>query len=163
MNIYIDMDDVVADFNAYARSVLNKSQESEKWPEAEWQRLKDNPRMYRDLPVKDNAHDLVNWLLNARIKHSSIIEDVKFLTAVPKNNDVHWAFYDKVRWAQLHFPQVPVMFGPFSKDKQVHCRPGDILIDDRLSNCTEWRDRGGLAHQYRAWPECKQWLEEILK
>jgi 5'(3')-deoxyribonucleotidase len=71
--------------------------------------------------------------------------DLKFLTAVPKGNDVPWAFNDKVQWAQSYFPSIPVFFGPFSKDKHVHCRPGDILIDDRLSNIEEWRAASGIA------------------
>jgi hypothetical protein len=37
------------------------------------------------------------------------------------------------------------MFGPYSKDKHMHCQPGDILIDDRLSNVEEWRTAGGIA------------------
>jgi 5'(3')-deoxyribonucleotidase len=66
-----------------------------------------------------------------------------FLTAVPKGNDVPWAFYDKVVWVQNYFPDIPVMFGPFSKDKWQHCKPGDILIDDRKSNIAEWQAAGG--------------------
>jgi hypothetical protein len=41
------------------------------------------------------------------------------------------------------------MFGPFSKDKYVHCHAGDVLIDDRTSNCEEWRAAGGIAIQHR--------------
>jgi hypothetical protein len=45
----------------------------------------------------------------------------------------------------------------------MHCRnPGDILIDDRRSNCEEWIAVGGAAHQYKEWPECKVWLENML-
>ena len=71
-----------------------------------------------------------------------------FLTAVPKGNDVKWAFYDKVNWATTHYPDIPVMFGPYSHDKHVHCKLGDVLIDDRTSNCEEWRHAGGVAIQH---------------
>jgi hypothetical protein len=64
---------------------------------------------------------------------------------VPKANDISWAFYDKVIWAQTNFPGIPVMFGPYSKDKWKHCLTGDILIDDRSSNIDEWRAAGGIA------------------
>ena len=64
---------------------------------------------------------------------------------MPKGNDVKWSFYDKVVWAQQHFPDIAVMFGPYSKDKHVHCMSGDILIDDRLSNIEEWAAAGGNA------------------
>ena len=41
------------------------------------------------------------------------------------------------------------MFGPYSHDKHVHCLPGDVLIDDRTSNCEDWRRAGGVAIQHR--------------
>ena len=61
-------------------------------------------------------------------------------------NDMPWAQYDKVLWVQDHFPDIAVHFGPYSHDKQHHCRPGDILVDDRLTNCIEWRAVGGTAY-----------------
>jgi hypothetical protein len=48
-------------------------------------------------------------------------------------------------WAREHFPDIPVHFGPYSEDKQDHTLPGDILVDDRGSNCVEWESRGGIA------------------
>jgi hypothetical protein len=41
------------------------------------------------------------------------------------------------------------MFGPYSKDKHQHCRPGDILIDDRSSNIEEWQAAGGIAIHHK--------------
>jgi hypothetical protein len=68
-----------------------------------------------------------------------------FLTAVPHYNDVHWAFWDKMLWAQERYPDIPVHFGPYSQDKQKHCQPGDILVDDRPDNCENWIRVGGVA------------------
>ena len=140
------MDDVTADFKAYAVGVLRKKQDADKWAADEWIRLKDNPRLYRDLNKTPEADILVDA---CRVVCTKNNWNLQFLTAVPKGNDVPWAFYDKVVWAQTHFPDIPVMFGPFSQDKQVHCQSGDILIDDRTSNCQEWRAAGGIAIQHR--------------
>jgi hypothetical protein len=41
-------------------------------------------------------------------------------------------------------------FGPYSKDKQYHAQPGDILVDDRTSNCTEWNAVHGIAVKVNA-------------
>jgi hypothetical protein len=43
-----------------------------------------------------------------------------------------------------------VRFGPYAEDKQRHCTPGDILIDDKLSNCEQWQAQGGWAIHYPA-------------
>jgi 5'(3')-deoxyribonucleotidase len=104
--------------------------------------LASNARLYRDLVKTSYADELVFQCSKLAKQHNY---ELKFLTAVPKGNDVPWAFYDKVVWCQNYFPGIPVMFGPFSKDKHVHCCPGDILIDDRKSNIEEWRSSGGLG------------------
>ena len=69
------------------------------------------------------------------------------LTAIPQKNDFPDAFQDKIDWMQEHYPGIRVHFGPYSQDKQHHCRPGDILVDDRTSNILEWRAAGGIGIQ----------------
>ena len=115
---------------------------------------------YLTLPLKDGAHDLVNYCRD--LQERGLIEGLYFLTALPHDYSVPFASYDKVLWGQKHFPGIPVLIGPYSYDKWRHCRTGDILIDDRHSNCHEWRGVGGLAHEYRNWSDCKVWLEEVF-
>ena len=160
MNIYLDMDDVVADFKGYAKRVLRKEPDSNfRYPENEWKRLKDNPRIYRDLKLKDGAEELVHWCQEWCLRNDA---GLFFLSALPRNNDIQYAPYDKFMWARKHFRGIPVFLGPYSGDKWRHCDPGDILIDDRESNCREWEAAGGRAFQYKNWLECKEWLESVL-
>lgn len=160
MNIYLDMDDVVADWMGYAKNYLRLEwQPGEMVPDKEWRRLKDDQRMYRNLPLKAGAKDLVDWVTKyARRTDSGLF----FLSAIPHGNDMPWAIQDKVWWAHDHFPHIPVFLGPYSHDKWVRCEAGDILIDDRRSNCEEWSRAGGRAHMYKNWLDCKQWLEKEL-
>jgi hypothetical protein len=143
--LYIDMDGVVADFDEFARRVLNLPQSEPAagiYPNDKWQKLSVHQRMYRDLKKTPYADELVRKCVRI-----CLVKDYEyaFLTAVPKANDVKLAFYDKVEWAQKYFPGIPVFFGPYSKDKHQHCQPGDILIDDRQSNIEEWTAAGGIA------------------
>jgi hypothetical protein len=162
LNIYVDMDDVVADFTAAARNIVGHwDRGQERIPEEQWNQLKQYQRLYRSLPVRQGAKELMTWL-EAYCKRNPGV-GLYFLTAVPRNNDVPWAFNDKMWWAYDHFPNVPVFFGPYSREKHKRCQPGDILIDDRISNCSEWHAAGGIAYQYNEWPECEQWLEDTLK
>lgn len=140
--LYLDMDGVVADFDEYAARTLGIPPSQGIYPNEVWYKLATNSRLYRDLIKTPYADELV---FQCSIIAKQQGYELKFLTAVPKGNDVPWAFYDKVVWAQKYFPGIPVMFGPFSKDKYVHCQPGDILIDDRTSNIEEWRVAGGLG------------------
>jgi 5'(3')-deoxyribonucleotidase len=145
--LYLDMDGVVADFNSYVESIVKYRHDQDMvWSDAEWSKVRDRPRLYRDLAKTTEADELVNYCREYATQHGY---ELRFLTAVPRKNDMMFAFYDKVIWAEQYFPNIPVMFGPFSHNKQEHCRPGDILIDDRTSNITEWRAAGGhgILHQ----------------
>jgi 5'(3')-deoxyribonucleotidase len=140
--IYLDMDGVVADFDEYAFRTLGVPPSQGIYPDSIWEKLAENKRIYRDLIKTSYADELVAECVDlALTKEYTLL----FLTAVPKANDIKWAFYDKVVWAQKFFPDIPVMFGPYSKDKWRHCSTGDILIDDRQSNIDEWRSAGGIA------------------
>jgi hypothetical protein len=140
--LYLDMDGVVADFDEYAYRTLGLPPSGGVYPNDVWNKLAANPRIYRDLVKTSYADQLV---FHCSTIANKLKYDIKFLTAVPKGNDVPWAFYDKVYWARHNFATIPVMFGPFSKDKWKHCKPGDILVDDRQSNIEEWRAAGGIA------------------
>ena len=155
------MDDVVADWMGYARAIVNRNWNyGERIPDEDWNKVSAKKRMYRDLPIKEGAHDLVNFCRDAVA--NGLADDLCFLTALPQNHGVPYAAWDKVLWAMERFERIPVLFGPYSFDKYKHCTPGDILIDDRTSNCEEWRAAGGHSHIYRSWEECKPWLESIL-
>jgi 5'(3')-deoxyribonucleotidase len=156
------MDDVVADWMGYARKYLRMGwQQGEMVPENQWNRLKDDQRMYSKLDLKEGARELVEWC-QTYIKQNPTTR-LFFLTAVPHNNDMPYSFHDKVEWAQKYFPGIPVFFGPYSHDKWIRCKsPEDILIDDRRSNNEEWIRAGGRAHLYRTWNDCKVWLENEL-
>jgi 5'(3')-deoxyribonucleotidase len=162
MKIYLDMDDVVADWMPAAKAIVNRSWEyGERIPDSDWNKVKAKARFYRDLPIKPGAHELVAYCQN--LVTTGVAENLQFLTALPHDYSVPYAAQDKVWWAHERFPGIPVFFGPFSFDKHKHCQPGDILIDDRVSNCNEWIQAGGHAHIYRTWEACKPWFENVLK
>jgi len=147
--LYLDMDGVLADFNALARQTLRATAQDEsdaaargRWPQEEWNKLKHVPNFYRKLPKTDIADDLVKL---ARKFRDDLGWELRVLTAIPKNNDMPDAFQDKLEWMQQYYPDIRVHFGPYSKDKASHADPGDVLVDDRKDNCREWAEAGGLA------------------
>jgi 5'(3')-deoxyribonucleotidase len=145
---YLDMDGVVADWEAAASTFLRRPMRNpdslthyRNTPE-EWDKIKTQSRFYRTLPLMPRVDELVHL---ARQYRDTLGWELLFLTAVPAKDDVHWAFYDKVMWAQDHFPDIPVHFGPHSYEKRNHCTSGDILVDDRPDNCAQWVEAGGTA------------------
>ena len=158
------MDDVVADWMGYAQAFLKMrwdDRQGERIPQEDWNRLKEDHRFYSRLPIKKGAYELVNYCQSAVLDGRA--GRLAFLTALPHDYSGQYASWDKCWWADQYFPNIPVFFGPFSHDKWRHCKPGDILIDDRHSNCSEWQSVGGQAHVYTSWEQCYPWLEQALK
>jgi hypothetical protein len=156
------MDDVVADWMKTAREMVKRNWNyGESIPDDDWKKLQAKQHFYRNLPKKEGADELVQYCRN--LVSEGRAERVTFLTALPHDYTMPYAASDKVWWAHERYPDIPVFFGPFSYDKWRHCEPGDILIDDRTSNCTEWIEAGGQAHIYRDWPTCRAWLQELTQ
>jgi 5'(3')-deoxyribonucleotidase len=143
--IYIDMDGVVADWETAAKQFIQQQKDiNGLWPDEEWQRIRSQQHFYRHLPQMPRADELMAL---ARRFRDELGWRLCMLTAIPHKNDMHEVFHDKIDWMAERWPEVRVHFGPYSYDKQHHCEPGDILVDDRTSNCAEWRARGGVAVQ----------------
>jgi 5'(3')-deoxyribonucleotidase len=141
------MDGVVADFDALARAVVknnNFDTLAERWPDDSWEQIKKYPHFYRAIPKMLQADAMMSLAERFR---DELGWNLYMLTAIPRLNDIPDCFWDKIGWMREYYPNVIVRFGPYSEDKQHHCRPGDILVDDRTSNCGQWRSSGGHAVQ----------------
>ena len=143
VTVYLDLDGVIADWQAGAEKIIGykPADTSERYPAEDWQKILDHQRIYRDLPVIAGATGIINI---GRQLRDEFGWNLAFLTAVPKDNDMPWAFMDKVMWTQ-RWGDIPVFFGPYSTDKAQHCQAGDILVDDRPDNCSAWTAAGGRA------------------
>ena len=70
MNIYLDMDDVVADWMKTAREMVKRDWNyGERIPDSDWQKLQTKQRFYRNLPKKQGADELVQWCRDLSLIH----------------------------------------------------------------------------------------------
>ena len=157
--IFLDMDGVVADFNGYAKELVGYTAPGKRYPEEDWDKIKANPRLYREIPVIEGSEYFVE-----RVRQLANENDMplKFLSAVPRQNDVGWVFWDKIEWVKTYFPGIPLWFGPYSRDKHVHCVNRDILIDDREDNIQDWTTAGGIGILHTDFITSIQELEGVL-
>lgn len=145
--IYIDMDGVVADFNAFIGSVLGRPV---KWTDRsitpeEWEVVAAIDNVYYHLPLLKDATKLVGYCSQFKDEYR-----VEFLTALPSKKLMPEVAGDKQKWVDKYFPGYKVNFGPYSTDKWKWCKPGDILIDDRSSNIIDWYEKGkGIGIYYK--------------
>lgn len=140
--INLDMDGVVADFNSYAESILNKKVGWGKYDltNDDWKELQKVQDLYLRLPFIRESKRLVDVAISYEPEWY-----VRFLTAIPRVVTMPSAESDKKAWIFKHFGRFDVVIGPYSKDKQNWAKSGDILIDDKPSNIREWKAKGGVG------------------
>lgn len=144
--LFIDMDGVLADFDGGYAAAFNepppytvhdteaklgiKSLESLR--EEKWAKVRDHPKFFRNLKPMHDAH----VLFNACRQYSPII-----LTGVPYS--VPTAAEEKREWIKEHCGAHVVVITCASREKYLHGKPGDILIDDREKCGLPWIRMGG--------------------
>lgn len=138
MRVMVDMDGVIVNFEHKAIELFGVDWKSEiKKPG--WGKFNEIQNLYELLEPMPDAFELWEYLTDN-------FDDVQILTAIPKRAHFPEVVNHKRDWVHRHFgSDVRVNYGPFAQDKQYHCRPGDILIDDMKINCDQWIDAGGLA------------------
>lgn len=136
MTIYVDLDGVLADFDKSAEAQLNTDNiykyEFIWGPEKFWTEMNKDEEFFRWLDKKEDARHL--WDSIAHL-------DPIILTALPKTG-AERVDRQKRAWVGENFPGTEVITCP-TKDKPKHCKPGDILIDDRAVNRDAWIKAGG--------------------
>ena len=132
--IYLDCDGVLADFDKGAETVLGmppRAFEKRYNPGVFWARLAKAESFFEHLEPLPDAFELY-----AAVKDKSPI----ILTGLPRGN---WAEPQKRRWAERHFPGVPVIT-TMAALKREHCEHGDVLVDDRDKHRHLWEQAGGV-------------------
>jgi hypothetical protein len=135
--IYLDCDDVLADFNEFARAMFGmtpRDAEATHGSDYVWQRIFDYGTFYLDLPVLPEGR-----LVYESVKHLS----PTILTGVHSGSHYDEDCRQKVAWAELYFPGVPVITCE-SKNKCHYAKPGDFLVDDYLKYRHLWEQVGGI-------------------
>lgn len=135
-NIYLDLDGVMADFDAHFPAMFGVNHR-EMLDDDMWAKINAHPSYFRDMPVCEGAKEFF-----ARIAWLNPI----ILTACPKSNYPHVA-RQKREWVREHLSPdchiLPVMGGR-NKCLFMHAE-GDILIDDFRKNIAAWEDEGGVG------------------
>jgi len=132
--IYLDCDGVLADFDKGAKAVLGmhpRAYEKRFGLGKFWKALATAPEFFADLEPLPDA-----MALYEAVRHTSPI----ILTGLPRGP---WAEPQKRRWAERHFPGVPVITTSAAL-KREHCHPGDVLVDDRDQYRHLWEQAGGV-------------------
>lgn len=132
-HLFLDLDGVLADFDAGAKMVLgmsSKAFEAKHGKREFWRRLAHAKGFYANLPLMPDA-----MLLFESVRHL----EPTILTGLPFGN---WAAPQKVQWAAEHFPGTKIIT-TMARDKFRHMTGMDVLVDDRADHRDKWENAGG--------------------
>lgn len=131
MQLFVDMDGVLADFDSHHEAVFGVR--ADKLADnVDWQRVRDHKDFYLNIPPMADMPKLWDYIG----RHKPIV-----LTGIPSS--VEEAADNKKAWARKHLgPEIEVRCC-LSKEKCLHAAPGDILIDDWEKYQSLWLAKGG--------------------
>jgi hypothetical protein len=152
--LFLDCDGVLADFDALALDIFGKppqEAEAEIGSDAFWQALADHRNFYGELPLMEDAQELVE-----ATEHLNPI----ILTGVPDYPE-DWSRMQKLEWGEKYFPQLKMICCP-SPDKRDYIQgPGDVLVDDRQKYRFRWVEKGGIFILHTSAAETIAKLKEL--
>jgi hypothetical protein len=126
------MDGVLADFDRGYRERFSRVSDKQ-LDNVDWALVRETPHFYRDLPPMPDMLEL--W-------HGVCHLNPIVLTGVPISVDE--AASNKREWVDKHLGHDVHMIACLSKDKRLHGKPGDILVDDWEKHKHAWIDMGGV-------------------
>lgn len=132
MQLFVDMDGVLADFDT-GYEIEFGVRASRLLDNVDWNIVRDKRGFYENLPPMPDMQAL--WAHVER--HQPIV-----LTGVPRS--VEEAPENKRAWVRKHLGVHVEVRCCASKDKAMHAAPGDILIDDWEKYRKRWINRGGI-------------------
>ncbi len=148
--LFLDADGVLADFDRGARRLLGMSAKdfiAKQGRGTFWKRLANAGNFYGELPEMTDARILFD-----AVKHLN----PTILTGLPLGK---WAAPQKIKWAAEHFPGVPIVTC-MARDKHLHMRPGDVLVDDREKHRAAYEAAGVVFVHHK---NAKESLRELAR
>jgi hypothetical protein len=137
VQLFVDMDGVLADFDAHHEAVLGVRSDK-RLDNVDWDRVRAVKDFYLNIPPMPDM-----TLLWERIeRHRPIV-----LTGVPK--DVEEAPGNKRAWVARHLGNHVEVRCCLSKEKCLQAAPGDVLIDDWEKYKSLWVGAGGVWITHR--------------
>lgn len=152
MNLYIDMDGVLADFDNAFVSTFGVDHRTGMGKKEMWKHVHSHPNFFLSLPLIKGAKALVQYA--GDLWEACRLDQVHVLTACPSSAYDRVAL-QKIAWVRKHFDlwhthqagQVMPVMGSENKPLFMH-QPGDILIDDWGKNIAAWEAHGGKGIKF---------------
>lgn len=134
-HIYLDMDGVLTNLDL---NMVDKWKKGGKF-QSNFKKFIDK-NGFLDLAMKDDAHELLNYLNDSGIK-------VTILSSAgnPEDDYFEKINFQKKTWLKRNQINYPTIVVQKKDDKKNYTSPHALLIDDTKSNCDDFVETGGHA------------------
>jgi hypothetical protein len=150
MQIYVDMDGVLADFDKHYLKTFGKV--PMRPGGVDWKAVREHKGFYQSIPQMPD----LDMLWDRLYPYKPIV-----LTGIPSSVAEAEAEDNKREWCKRHLTPDTEIITCRAKDKHTFCQPGDLLIDDYEKHRQLWIDAGGLwITHINARATCA-WLTEL--
>lgn len=153
--IYVDMDDVVTNFNDYYEECFGRRWKDIADTAERWKPLNDNPDWYLSIPLKKDALQLMSYVRSLNVP-------VKMLTATGWD----WVRVGTAKTIyctkRLNVEPSDVLTVVEGRKKFAFARPGYVLIDDMERNVLPWCVAGGFGILHKNADDTIQQLKGLL-
>lgn len=132
--LFLDCDGVLADFDRAADTIFGMPSgeaQAKLGQQRFWRTLRRQENFYGDLPLLPDARKLFD-----AVAHLNPV----ILTGCPLGG---WAESQKQGWAAEHFPGTHIITC-MAREKRLHMKPGDVLVDDMEKFRELWEEAGGI-------------------
>ena len=127
------MDGVLSDFDGHYRDLFGEDHAHDSNESMKWDRIRDHGMFFQTQPLMPDALELWQGLLDY---HPTPV----ILSGIPYS--IPNVAYQKGQWRDRYFPGIRLICCA-SRDKCLHGKRGDILIDDRSKYMRYWTEMGG--------------------
>lgn len=131
IQIYLDLDGVLADFNRGVHNIFSKRPD-QLAPREMWMGLARHSDFFGTLEMIEDAHELWNYCKP---------HNPKILTGLPRGG---WAEAQKRRWVASMLGGEVDVITCWSREKYKWSAQGHVLVDDRADLRERWEGRGGV-------------------
>src|SRR3974390_2935211 len=131
--IFVDMDGVLADFNRHYQRTFGITPCKIK-DDVDWALVQTVPNFYLNIPPMGDMNVLWAYVQ----KYAPTV-----LTGIPKKESVPNASANKMDWVKKHLGWGVPVIACRAKEKSLHAKPGDVLIDDWDKHKKLWVKAGG--------------------
>ena len=114
--------------------------------------------------TSSEGFDRMPWFKDGKLLWEAIKGRAPILLTQVRESRFGLSSHEKLVWIKRELGVgTPVIFTPDSVGKGPHARPGDVLIDDSVKHCADWRNGGGSPILHRSLTDTLSQLNAILK